>query len=87
MPMNSSMTPQSNKENGAQQQLPLLRELCAFTTDSACQLNILRHNGHTLGVNGTQVGIFKETNQVGLRSLLKSQNSGGLETEITLEVL
>jgi hypothetical protein len=50
-------------------------------------LDILRHDSDTLGVNGTQVGIFEKTNKVGLRGFLEGEDSGGLETEIRLEVL
>ena len=44
--------------------------LGAFTTDTAGQLNILGHDGHTLSVDGAQVGVFEETNEVSLRSFL-----------------
>jgi len=50
-------------------------------------LDILRHDSDTLGVNGTQVGVLEESNQVGLCGLLQSQDSSGLETEIGLEIL
>jgi len=38
-------------------------------------------------VDGAQVGVFKEGDEVGLNGLLKSTNGGGLETEVRLEVL
>jgi hypothetical protein len=38
-------------------------------------------------VNGTQVGIFEKTNEVGLRGFLEGEDGGGLETEIRLKVL
>jgi len=47
--------------------------LCTFTTDTTCELNVLGHNGHTLGVNGAQVCIFEETDQVSLGSFLKKR--------------
>jgi histone H3 len=50
-------------------------------------LDILGHDGHTLGVNGTQVGIFEKTNKVGLGRFLEGKNGSGLETEVSLEVL
>ena len=61
--------------------------LSTFTTDSAGKLDVLWHDGDTLGVNGTQVGIFEKTNQVSLASLLESHNSRALESKISLEVL
>ena len=50
-------------------------------------MDILWHNGHTLGVNGAQVGIFEKTNEVSLGSFLQSHNGGRLEAEVGLEVL
>jgi hypothetical protein len=50
-------------------------------------LDILRHDGNTLGVNGTQVGILEKTDQVSLSSFLKGQDSSRLETKIRLEIL
>ena len=44
-------------------------------------------DGDTLGVDGSQVGIFKETDEVSFRGFLESTNSRRLETEISLEVL
>jgi hypothetical protein len=61
--------------------------LSAFSADAACQLNVLRHDSDTLGVNGTQVGVLEESNQVSLGRFLQSQDSSGLETEIGLEIL
>jgi len=64
-----------------------LNYLSTFSTNSSCQLDILGHNGDTLGVDGAQVGVFKQTNQVGLRCFLKGTNGCALETEISLEIL
>lgn len=50
-------------------------------------MDILGHDRHTLGVNCAQVGILEQSNKVGLGSFLEGQDSGGLETEIRLEVL
>ena len=63
------------------------RRLSPFTTDAACQLDVLRHDGHTLGVDGAQVGVLEQTHQVGLSSLLQSQHCGALEAQVGLEVL
>ena len=38
-------------------------------------------------MDGAQVGVFEEGDEVGLNGLLKSTDGGGLETEIGLEVL
>ncbi len=61
--------------------------LGALSADAAGQLDVLRHDGDTLGVDSAQVGVFEETDQVGLASLLKGHDSRALEAEIGLEVL
>ena len=63
------------------------RRLSALTTDAAGELDVLGHDGHTLGVDGSQVGVLEQTNQVCLGSLLKRQHCRALEAEVGLEVL
>lgn len=46
-----------------------------------------RLDGDTLGVDGTQVGVLEERDEVGLDRLLESADGGRLEAEIGLEVL
>ncbi len=53
----------------------------------AGKLDVLGHDGDTLGMNGTQVGVLKEINQGSLRCLLESHYSRGLEAEVSLEIL
>jgi len=48
---------------------------------------LLRHDSHTLGVDRAKVGIFKQSNQVGLGRLLQGEDGGSLEPEVGLEVL
>ena len=50
-------------------------------------MDVLGLDGDTLGMDGAQVGIFEERDEVGLNRLLKSTDGGGLEAEIGLEVL
>jgi hypothetical protein len=50
-------------------------------------LNVLGLNGDALGVDGSQVGVFKESNEVGLGGFLKGEDGRSLETKIGLEVL
>jgi hypothetical protein len=61
--------------------------LSTLSTDAASQLDVLRHDGDTLGVNSTQVGVFEQTHKVSLCRLLKGQDSGRLEAQVGLEVL
>jgi hypothetical protein len=46
-----------------------------------------RLDGDTLGVDGAQVGVLEEGDEVGLDGLLESTDGGGLEAEVRLEVL
>lgn len=61
--------------------------LCTFATDTAGKLDVLGHDGHTLGVDGAQVGVLEKTDEVSLASLLQGHDGGRLEAEIGLEVL
>ena len=61
--------------------------LGTLTTDTPGQLDVLGHDGDTLGVDSAQVGVFKKTNQVSLRGFLESHDGGRLETQVSLEVL
>ena len=61
--------------------------LGAFTTDSAGKLNVFGHDGDSLGVDGAQVGVLKQTNKIGLAGFLKGHHGRALETQISLEVL
>lgn len=49
--------------------------------------NTDRLDGNTLGVDGAQVGILEEGDQVRLDGLLESTDGRRLEAEIRLEVL
>jgi hypothetical protein len=62
-------------------------KLGTFTADTTSQLDILWHDGHSLGVDGAQVGVFEKTHQVGLAGFLQSHDGGALETQVGLEVL
>jgi len=64
-----------------------LPQLSSFSSDTTGQLDILRHDRHTLGVDGTQVGILEQTHQIGLGGFLEGQDGGSLESEIALEIL
>ena len=61
--------------------------LGTFSTDSAGQLDVLGHDGDTLGVDGAKVGILEETDKVSLGRLLEGHDGRALEAEVSLEVL
>ena len=58
-----------------------------ITTEPSCELHVLWHDGHTLGMDGAEVGILEEPNEVSLGSLLECTQGIGLEPEVTLETL
>ena len=65
----------------------VVRNLSSLSTDSSGQLDVLGHDGDTLGMDGTQVGVLKQTNQISLTGLLESHDSRALESQVSLEVL
>ena len=50
-------------------------------------MDVLGLDGDTLGVDGAEVGVFEERDEVGFDGLLESTDGGGLEAEVGLEVL
>eukprot|EP00984_Skeletonema_dohrnii_P038494 scaffold41769_cov167-Skeletonema_dohrnii-CCMP3373.AAC.3 len=64
-----------------------LSNLRTLSTDTTGELNVLWHDGNTLGVDSTQVGVLEKTNEVSLSGLLKGKNGRSLEAKITLEIL
>ena len=65
----------------------LFDNLSTLSTDAAGQLDVLGHDGDTLGVDGAQVGVLEQTNQVGLAGLLEGHDGRALEPQVSLEVL
>ena len=61
--------------------------LGALATDAAGKLDVLGHDGDALGVDGAEVGVLEEANEVGLSGLLEREDGGALEAEVGLEVL
>ena len=63
------------------------KHLSTLSTDAAGELDVLGHDGDTLGVDGAQVGVLEKTDEVSLAGLLEGHDSGALESEISFEVL
>ena len=61
--------------------------LGAFSSNATSQLDVLGHDGHPLGVDGAEVGVLEQADEVGLRSLLESHDGRRLEAEVGLEIL
>ncbi len=64
-----------------------MKGLRTLSTDTAGKLNVLGEDGHTLGMDGAEVGVLKETDEVRLGRLLKGKDRRGLEAKVRLEVL
>ena len=67
--------------------LTILPCSAAFPPDPTCQLQVLRHDSNSLGMDSTQVCILKQPYEIGFSSLLKSQHCIVLELAISLEIL
>ncbi|KAH3671028.1 hypothetical protein OGAPHI_000739 [Ogataea philodendri] len=61
--------------------------LGSLASESSSELDIFLLDGDSLGVDGTQVGVLKQGDEVSLNGLLQSTDSGGLESQVGLEVL
>lgn len=61
--------------------------LGSLTAETAGKLDVLGLDGDTLGMDGAEIGVFKERDEVSLDGFLKSADGGGLETQVGLEVL
>jgi len=64
-----------------------LMDLRTLATETAGKLDILGLDSDTLGVDGAEVGVLEERDQVSLNGLLKSADGRRLEAEVRLEVL
>ena len=61
--------------------------LGTLSADSPGELDVLGHDGDPLGVDGAQVGVLKESDEVSLAGLLESHDGRALEPQVSLEVL
>ena len=61
--------------------------LSTFSANAAGQLDILGHDGDPLGVDGTEVGVLEQTDQICFSSFLEGHDGRRLEAEVSLEVL
>jgi hypothetical protein len=61
--------------------------LGALSADTTGELDILGHDGDTLGVDSTKVRVFEKANKVRFGGFLERKHGGSLESEIRLEIL
>lgn len=55
-----------------------------ISSDSSGQDNILRHDGDSVSMDGTEIGVLEESNKVWLGGFLEGQNGWGLESHVGL---
>ena len=55
-----------------------------LATQPPCEGKIFWLDSHTLGVDGSEVGVLEERNEVRLGGLLKRHDGGRLEAQISL---
>jgi hypothetical protein len=55
------------------------------TADAPGQLEVLGHDGDSSGVDGAEVGVLEQGDEVSLSSLLKGQDGRALESQFLLE--
>jgi histone H3 len=58
----------------------------AVTSNSLGELEVFGHDSHSLGVDGAEVGILKERNEVSFGSFLESKHCLALESNLLLEL-
>ena len=59
----------------------------SLAPDSSGELHVLGHDGNSLGVDSAEVGVLEESDHVSLSGLLESEDGGGLESEVSLEIV
>ena len=55
--------------------------LWSFAANAECDLDIVRHDGDAFCVDGGEVGVFKEANEVGFGGFLEASESTGGQTK------
>lgn len=53
----------------------------SVSSDSLGQLEVASHDGHSLGMNGTQVGVFKERDEISFSGFLEGEHCRRLESK------
>lgn len=61
--------------------------LSSLSSDSPGKLDVLGHDRDSLGVDGAQVGVLEQADQVALACFLQGHDRSALESQVSLEVL
>ena len=73
--------------NGHKQQVVVYFASGALSADTARELEVLGCDGDALGVDGGQIGVLEQPNQIGLTRALQRHDGVRLELQVRLEVL
>lgn len=57
-----------------------------LSSDSSGQLHVPNHDSDSLSVDGAKIGIFEETDEIGLGGFLESKDGLGLESNVVLDL-
>ena len=57
----------------------------SVSSDSLGELEISGHDGDSLGVDGAEVGVFEQLDEVSFSSFLEGEDGRALESEFLLE--
>lgn len=55
--------------------------------DSLGELEVAGHDGDSFGMDGAEVGVLEQGDEVGLCGLLEGQHCGGLEAQLLLPLV
>ena len=56
-----------------------------ISSDSSGELHVFLHDGGSLGVDGAEVGVLEDTDEISLRCFLKGYESLSLESEVLID--
>ncbi len=59
----------------------------AVAAQTSSELDVLGHDGDAFGVNGAQIGVLEQADQIGLGRLLQCSERGALKAQVGLESL
>lgn len=58
-----------------------------LSADASRQLDVFRHDGHSLGVDSAQIGVLEQADQIGFACFLERHHRRTLKSQVGLEVL
>ena len=65
----------------------VIARLRSLSSESSSELQVLGLDGDSLGVDGGQVGVLEQGDEVGLGCLLEGEDGGALEVNVSAVIL